>query len=116
MIRAFALTLAALVAGAIRAVAIAAAAHAQPSPTASAGPGQYAVSITAVTALTVPEFTVSAKICVETAAARYTDDGVTAPSATIGIPAAIGCFDYAGPLAFFRIIGAGATLDVSYYK
>ena len=85
-------------------------------PAGSAGPGQYAVSIASVTALTVPQFAASAKICVETAAARYTDDGAT-PSATVGIPVAAGtCFAYAGPLSAMRIIGSGATLDVSYYK
>lgn len=85
-------------------------------PTSSAGAGQYAVAITSVTKLTVPQFAASAHICVETAIARYTDDGTT-PSATIGLPLAIGqCFDYPGPLAQFQIIGSGATMDVSYYK
>lgn len=69
-------------------------------PTDSAGPGQYAVSITSVTALTVPEFAASAQICVVTAAARYTDDGVTTPTSTIGIPVAAGtCLEYGGPRA-----------------
>jgi len=87
-----------------------------PSPTSSAGPGQYAVSLSAVTSLSVPEFAVSATICVEGAAARYTDDGST-PTATIGIPVAAGqCFAFGGQLASFRIIGSGATLDISYYK
>jgi hypothetical protein len=86
------------------------------TPTSSAGPGQYGVSISSVTALTVPQSAASAEICVETAAARYTDDGTT-PSPTIGIPVVAGqCFTFAGPLAAFRIIGAGATLDVSYSK
>lgn len=86
------------------------------TPTSSAGPGQFAVSLASVTALTVPQFAAAAFICVETAAARYTDDGTT-PSATIGIPVTAGqCWTYSGPLAAFRIIGAGATLDVLYYK
>jgi hypothetical protein len=74
------------------------------------------VAITSVTTLTVPQFAGSARICVEGAAARYTDDSVTTPSASIGIPAPIGCFDYAGPLPAFRIVGSGATLDVGYYR
>ena len=90
-------------------------AHA-PEPSSSAGPGQYAVSLTSVTGLSVPLGAVSAQICVEGAAARYTDDGST-PSATIGIPVTAGqCFDFAGPLAAFKIIGSGATLDISYYS
>lgn len=85
-------------------------------PTTSAGPGQYGVSIAAVTTLTVPPYAAAAQICIEGAAARYTDDGTT-PSASVGLPWAAGvCAPYGGPLANFRIIGAGATLDVSYYK
>jgi hypothetical protein len=85
-------------------------------PTASAGPGQYAVSITAVTTFTVPQYAAAAEICVETAGARYTDDGTT-PTSSVGIPVAAGqCFAYGGPLSAFKIIGAGAMIDVSYYK
>ncbi|HZZ22899.1 MAG TPA: hypothetical protein VFE60_10155 [Roseiarcus sp.] len=87
------------------------------TPAASAGPGQYGVSITSVTALTVPTFAASAEICVVGAAASYTDDGST-PTTSVGIPVAAGqCFAYSGPLSAFKIIGAtGATLSVSYYK
>jgi hypothetical protein len=41
------------------------AAHAFTLPTSSTGPGQFAVSITAVTALQVPQFAAAAEICVE---------------------------------------------------
>jgi hypothetical protein len=86
------------------------------TPTSSAGPGQYAVGITSVTTLTVPQFAAAAFICVETAAARYTTTGTT-PSATVGIPVAAGtCFQFAGPFSTFQIIGSGATLDVEYFK
>jgi len=85
-------------------------------PTSSAGPGQYAVSISSVTKLTVPAGAAAAEICVEGAAARYTDDGTT-PTSSVGIPVAAGqCFNYGGPLLSFQIIGSGATMDVSYYK
>ena len=85
-------------------------------PYISAGAGQYAVSISSATTLTVPTNAVMAEICVETASARYTDDGTT-PNSTTGIPVAAGqCFAYAGPLSAFKIIGSGATIDVSYYK
>jgi hypothetical protein len=86
------------------------------NPTSSAGPGQYGVAITSVTALTVPIFAAAAEICVETAAARYTTTGTT-PSATVGVPVAAGtCFQFAGPFSAFQIIGSGATLDVEYFK
>lgn len=86
-------------------------------PTTSAGPGQYGVSIAAVTTLTVPLAAAAAQICVEGAAARYTDDGVTTPSASVGLPWAAGvCAPYGGPLGLFKIIGASATIDASYYK
>jgi hypothetical protein len=92
----------------------ASAAHA--SPTSSAGAGQYAVAITTVTTLTVPQFAASAEICVETAAARYTTTGTT-PTAAIGIPVAAGqCFQLNGPFAAFQIVGSGATIDIEYFK
>jgi hypothetical protein len=85
-------------------------ARALTTPTGSAGPGQYAVAITTVA------IAAAAMICVEGAAARYTDDGTT-PTASVGIPVTAGqCFAYGGPLSAFRIIGAGATMDVVYYK
>jgi hypothetical protein len=105
----------AYIAGLVLAVALLAASAAHASPTSSAGPGQYGVSIASVTTLTVPQFAASAMICVETAAARYTTTGTT-PSATVGIPQPIGCFTFAGPFGAFQIIGAGATLDVEYFK
>jgi hypothetical protein len=93
------------------------AAHAQTSPTSAAGPGQFAVSIAAVTSLTVPPFASVARVCDETAAARYTDDGITTPSATVGFPVAAGaCFFEAVRLSDFRIIGAGATMDAGYFR
>jgi len=85
-------------------------------PYVSAGASQFGLSITSVTTLTVPGGSLIAEICVETAAARYTDDGST-PSSSAGIPVPAGsCFQYAGPLASMKWIGAGATLDVSYLK
>jgi len=88
-----------------------------PYTSASAGGGQYGVSITSVTSLTIPTNAYLAEICVEGAAARYTDDGTT-PTTSVGMPVPAGtCFAYAGPLPAFRIIGnSGATLDVSYYR
>lgn len=86
-------------------------------PTTSAGPGQYGLALDTLKTLTVPTFAAAAQICVEGAAARYTDDGVTTPTSTVGLPWAAGvCAPYGGPLSQFKIIGAGATMDVSYYK
>jgi hypothetical protein len=91
-----------------------------PSPLASTG--QYAVSLTSVTTLTVPATALIAEICVEGAAARYTTSGTT-PNSTTGIPAtatasAPFCFQLAGlvTLQQFKIIGAGATMDVEYFR
>jgi hypothetical protein len=114
---AFIVTLAALAATFVAIVFASASAHAAiTTPTSSAGPAQHGVSLTSVTGLSVPEFAASAEICIEGAAARYVDDGISTPSASIGIPAPIGCIAYAGPFAAFRIIGSGATMDVSFYK
>jgi hypothetical protein len=63
-----------------------------------------------------------AEICVETAGIRYTDDGVTTPTASVGIPvvgtsSAPSCFQYAGPLSAFKVIliSGSPTMDISYY-
>lgn len=84
----------------------------------SAGAGQYALAITTVQTLTVPAGSLIAEICVETASARYTTTGTT-PSSTVGVPvAAGGCFQLAGvaDLTALKIIGAGATTTVEYFK
>jgi hypothetical protein len=104
-------------AAAFLAALAAAPAHAQTLPTSTAGPSQFAVPISTVATLNVPQFAATAEICVEGAAARYTSDGQATPSATLGIPVASGtCFNFAGSLVNFKIIGAGATLDVEYFK
>jgi hypothetical protein len=88
----------------------------------SAGAGQYGVSITSVTTLTVPAGSLIAEICVQTAAANYTTTGTTPTTSTGtgGIPVASGgCFQLAGAsvLTAFKIIGAsGAVMSVEYFK
>jgi hypothetical protein len=90
----------------------------------SSGVGQYGLAVTTSTTLTVPHGTDGAEICVETAGVRYTDDGVTAASSTVGIPVVPtsttqpACFQYFGPLnkIQFTAISGSPTLDVSYYK
>lgn len=84
----------------------------------SAGAGQYALTVSTATSLTVPAGAAIAEICVETAAVRYRDDG-TAPTSSTGIPVTSGtCFQYGGPLNKVQFIAqtGSPTLDVSYYK
>lgn len=89
----------------------------------SAGVGQYAVAITSLQTLTIPSGSLIAEVCVETAAARYTTTGTT-PTSTVGQPVVPSsatlpsCFQLAGAanLTAFQIIGAGATMDVEYFK
>jgi hypothetical protein len=84
----------------------------------SAGAGQYNLSITSVTTLTVPSGTTIATIAVNGASAYYTDDGSTPAVGTgIGPIPAGAIFQYAGPLASTKwIAGSGGTLSLSYYK
>lgn len=61
-----------------------------------------------------------ANVIVSTAVARFTTDGVTTPTTSLGQPVAIGgTFKLDGPamIASFKGIGAAtATFDVEYYK
>lgn len=85
---------------------------------ASAGSGQYGLTVASATTLTVPTGATIAEICVETQGVRYKDDGGT-PTSSSGIPVPSGtCFQYAGPLSAIEFIqqSSSATLDVSYYK
>jgi hypothetical protein len=78
---------------------------------------QQITVLTAATHLTPPAGATYAVITVEGAAVRYRDDGV-APTATVGMPIAMGgTTTYSGPLAAIEFIqqAATATLDVSYY-
>lgn len=61
-------------------------------------------------------------ICVETASIRYTDDGLTTPTASVGNPVVATsttpfCFPYAGPMNNFKVIlsSGSPTMDISYY-
>jgi hypothetical protein len=82
-------------------------------------PGQHGVSIAAATSLTIPTGATFATVIVSGAAAKYTTDGTTTPTATIGEPVvAGGTVSLAGAteVANFKIFGTGATIDVEYFK
>lgn len=84
-------------------------------------PGQYNLGITSSTALTAPAGATYAVVTAETANVRYTLDGVTTPTASVGIilaaGASIGLYG-ADPIAKFRAIqaAAGATIGVNYAR
>jgi hypothetical protein len=78
---------------------------------------QQITSLSASTALTVPAGATMALIVPETQAVRWRDDG-TAPTASVGMPVAVGSFlNYDGDLKNIRFIQqtASATINVSYY-
>lgn len=79
---------------------------------------QQITSLSASTALTIPDGTSYAVVCIETAAVRWRDDGV-APTASVGQPLAIGqCIAYPAPSPNLRFIqsASNAVLNASYYK
>ena len=85
------------------------------------GPSQNSLGVVSSTALTVPSGAAYATICVEGANVRWTWDGTTTPTASVGSPIASGqcsAFSGAGILANLRFIqqSATATLDVEYAK
>lgn len=92
------------------------------SPNTPLTPGQYTpVSDAASTALTVPSGAAYAVVCAEGANHRYTWDGTTTPTASVGTQLLQNaCLPLSGPLvlAAFRIItqSAGGTFTVSYGK
>lgn len=78
---------------------------------------QQITSLSAATALTVPDGAVFAMIRADTQAVRWRDDG-TNPTASVGVPLdADDTLNYEGDLAAIRFIEqtASAVLDVTYY-
>ena len=66
----------------------------------------------------IPHGAIMVLVSCSTAAVRWRDDGV-APTASVGMPLAVGQeFQYAGDLAGIRFIqqASGAVLDISYYR
>ncbi len=90
-----------------------------PYPYTPLSPGQHTLSITSATALTVPAGARFANVCATTAAVRYTTDGTTTPTSTVGQPlAAAACVSLSGAqmIANFRALSATGTLDVEYFQ
>ena len=82
-------------------------------------PGQHNLAPTSATGLTVPAGARYATICASTSAVKYTTDGVTAPSASVGQPLPAGsCVALSGPMVLsnFRAISGSGTLDVEYFQ
>lgn len=78
---------------------------------------QQITSLSASTALTVPEGTALALISCAGTAVRWRDDG-TAPTSAVGYPLPIGGeLVYAAAFSALRFIeqSASATLDICYY-
>jgi hypothetical protein len=87
---------------------------------------QQITDVSGSTALTVPTRDPLGNVCqptlaiiiAQTQAVRWRDDG-TAPSATVGMPLAVGVpLSYDGDMAKIRFFeqAASATLNVSYYS
>jgi hypothetical protein len=90
-----------------------------PTPYAPLSPGQHNLSPTSATALTVPSGARYATVCASGSTVRYTTDGTTTPTGTVGMPlAASACLSLSGPqvLANFRAFSASGTLDVEYFQ
>lgn len=78
---------------------------------------QQITSLSAATGLTIPSGATMALIVPETQAVRWRDDG-TNPTASVGMPVAIGeSLNYDGDLSRIKFIEqtASAKLNISYY-
>ncbi len=76
------------------------------------------LTVTVLTNLTPPSGAGMALITVEAQAVRWRDDG-TAPTATVGMPLAVGqSMSYFGDMTKIQFIAqvAGGIINVSYYR
>ena len=83
------------------------------------GPGQHNLTVTSSTALTLPPGARFARLCASTATVRYTTDGLTTPTASLGQPLFAGaCQELSGAkvLNALRAISSGGVLDVEYFQ
>jgi hypothetical protein len=82
-------------------------------------PGQHNVTLTSSTSLSAPAGARFANVCASSAAVKYTTDGATTPTASIGQPLPAGtCISLSGSqvLKNFQAISAAGTLDVEYFQ
>ena len=82
-------------------------------------PGQHNLPLTIATALTVPAGSRYATLCASGAPIKYTTDGATTPTSSIGQPLLAGaCVSLSGyqTLANFRAISPTGVLDVEYFQ
>lgn len=82
-------------------------------------PGQHNLAIVSATALTIPTGSTYATVCAATANAKYTTDGTTTPTSSVGMTLANGaCVTLSGAtvLANFKAISSTGTLDVEYFR
>lgn len=93
----------------------------EPYPFQPSGAEQHSVACAAATALpNVPARTTYAVVQAAVAAIRYTMDGVTTPTSSVGFTLAAGAslpISGAAAIANFRAIAAtaGALMDIGYY-
>jgi hypothetical protein len=82
-------------------------------------PGQHNITPTSSTALTIPPGAVYATVCASGALVKYTTDGTTVPTASLGQPLVAGaCVGLSGAtvLSNFRAVSTTGTLDVEYFQ
>jgi hypothetical protein len=90
-----------------------------PTPYAPLSPGQHNLAPTSAIALTVPSGARYATVCASGSTVRYTTDGTTTPTSSVGMPLSAGtCMALSGPqvLANFRAFSASGTLDAEYFQ
>jgi hypothetical protein len=85
---------------------------------ASAGAGQFGLSVTTNTQLTVPAGTTCAYITVETANVRRTSDGTSASSSNGTLFTSGTQWADCGPLSQYKFtaVSGSPTLDVEYFQ
>ena len=89
-----------------------------PYPFTPKSPGQHGLAITSATSLTVPAGATYAVVQASGGSVKYTTDGTTAPTSSIGMTLAAGAavaLAGAAAIANFKAISPTATLDVEYY-
>ena len=82
-------------------------------------PGQHNLACTSATGLTVPAGAIYAVIQAAGATVKYTTDGTTTPTSSVGMTLAAGAtltLSGAAAIANFKAISASGTLDIEYFQ